>query len=108
MLGAAVIAADLVQGGVRRRSLYDEYIAKTFQRAMQEQGLGDCIEPDSAPIKYLSNAFFVTHMLSCSTGVDARCEEKQSLPVRVIDKFAEDNYIVSELLMPCCSGGRQK
>jgi hypothetical protein len=36
IVGSAMIAAGLVQEGVRRRSLHAEDVAKTFQRTMQE------------------------------------------------------------------------
>ncbi len=44
VVGSAMIAAGLVQEGVRRRSLHVEDVAKTFQRTMQElRGISDCI-----------------------------------------------------------------
>jgi hypothetical protein len=44
IVGSAMIAAGLVQEGVRRRSLHVEDVAKTFQRTMQElRGISDCI-----------------------------------------------------------------
>ena len=44
VIGSAMIAAGLVQEGIRRRSLHAEDVAKTFQRTMQElRGLNDYI-----------------------------------------------------------------
>jgi len=44
VVGSAMIAAGLVQEGVRRRSLHIEDVTKTFQRTMQElRGISDCI-----------------------------------------------------------------
>jgi hypothetical protein len=44
VVGSALVAAGLVQEGVRRRSLHAEDVTRTFQRTMQElRGLNDNI-----------------------------------------------------------------